>query len=269
MAIPKVIHYCWYGKGPKPECFEKCYASWKKYAPDYEIVEWNESNTNIEGHPFMQQAYAAKKYAFVSDVARLNVIYEYGGIYLDTDVELRMPLDDLLEYSSFFFFDVNNRINTGLGFGAEKNHLVVGKMMDDYQEITYSIAYQSGLACPVINTKSLCECVPGFRSYNKTQIIDRCAFVSSYEYSKYALHHYVFSWKNEDVKAAERFKKKKRRFFGIRRVIRNPVIFDFFKKHNLKRVDKYYRILVYDVIDNGVVYHLVRVCQKIRKKLRR
>lgn len=80
MSIPKIIHYCWYGNGEKPDCFEKCYASWKKYAPDYEMIEWNESNTDMEAYAFMKQAYEAKKYAFVSDIARLKAVHDRGGI---------------------------------------------------------------------------------------------------------------------------------------------------------------------------------------------
>ena len=90
----------------------------EKYAPDYEIVEWNESNTDMSFSPFMEQAYAAKKLAFVSDIVRLKVIFDHGGVYLDTDVELRQPLDDLLEHDAFFFWDVNENLNTGLEFGA-------------------------------------------------------------------------------------------------------------------------------------------------------
>ena len=86
MSIPKIIHYCWFGGGPIGEADRKCMESWKKYCPDYKIIEWNEQNFEISANRYAQQAYEAKKYAFVSDYARLAVVYEYGGIYLDTDV---------------------------------------------------------------------------------------------------------------------------------------------------------------------------------------
>ena len=87
MSIPKIIHYCWFGDGPISPESRKCMESWKKYCPDYKIMAWNEQNFDISANRYARQAYAAKKYAFVSDYARLAVLYEYGGIYLDTDVE--------------------------------------------------------------------------------------------------------------------------------------------------------------------------------------
>ena len=87
MSIPKIIHYCWFGGGPISAESQKCMESWKKYCPDYKIIEWNEQNFDISQNRYAQQAYEAKKYAFVSDYVRLAVLYEYGGIYLDTDVE--------------------------------------------------------------------------------------------------------------------------------------------------------------------------------------
>lgn len=118
MSIPKIIHYCWFGGGPISEADRKCIESWKKYCPDYKIIEWNEQNFEISANRYAQQAYEAKKYAFVSDYARLAVVYEYGGIYLDTDVELVRPLDELLELPGFMGFQNNNEVATGLGFGG-------------------------------------------------------------------------------------------------------------------------------------------------------
>ena len=91
MSIPKIIHYCWFGGGPISPESRKCIESWKKYCPDYKIIEWNEQNFEISQNRYAQQAYEAKKYAFVSDYVRLAVLYRYGGIYLDTDVELVRP----------------------------------------------------------------------------------------------------------------------------------------------------------------------------------
>lgn len=94
--IPKIIHYCWFGGKEKPESAQKCIRSWKKFFPDYEIKEWNESNFDVNMIPYTKAAYEAKKYAFVSDFARFWVLYHYGGVYFDTDVEVIRNMDDLL-----------------------------------------------------------------------------------------------------------------------------------------------------------------------------
>lgn len=137
MSIPKIIHYCWFGGGPISEADRKCMESWKKYCPDYKIIEWNEQNFEISANRYAQQAYEAKKYAFVSDYVRLAVVYEYGGIYLDTDVELVRPLDELLELPGFMGFQNNNEVATGLGFGACKGNPVVQALLRDYDALDF------------------------------------------------------------------------------------------------------------------------------------
>ena len=94
--IPKIIHYCWFGGNPLPEDAQKCIASWKKYLPGYEIKEWNESNFDVNCCPYVSEAYQAKKYAFVSDYVRVYALYNYGGIYLDTDVEVKKSFNNFL-----------------------------------------------------------------------------------------------------------------------------------------------------------------------------
>ena len=106
--IPKIIHYCWFGKNPLPDSAKKCVESWKKFCPDYEIKEWNENNFDINCMPFVKEAYEAKKFAFVSDVARLMVVNENGGVYFDTDVEMIRNIDFLLKYKGFLGFENKN-----------------------------------------------------------------------------------------------------------------------------------------------------------------
>ena len=137
MSIPKIIHYCWFGGGPISAESQKCMESWKKYCPDYKIMAWNEQNFDISTNRYAQQAYEAKKYAFVSDYVRLAVLYEYGGIYLDTDVELVRPLDELLELPGFMGFQTNNEVATGLGFGARKGNSVVQALLRDYDALDF------------------------------------------------------------------------------------------------------------------------------------
>ena len=97
--IPKVIHYCWFGGNEMSELEKKCIESWKTQCPDYEIIRWDETNYDVTKNLYMQQAYAAKKWAFVSDYARLDILYQHGGIYLDTDVELLQSLNTLRSHS--------------------------------------------------------------------------------------------------------------------------------------------------------------------------
>lgn len=134
IKIPKVIHYCWFGHNPLPERYKEWMKSWKKYCPDYEIVEWNESNYDITKNEYMKQAYEAKRWGFVPDYARLDIIYEHGGIYLDTDVEIVKPLDNLLYQNSFCGMQSDLRIALGLGFGAKKNMNIIKKMRELYNE---------------------------------------------------------------------------------------------------------------------------------------
>ena len=112
--IPKVIHYCWFGHGEKPELARKCIASWKKFCPDYEIIEWNEGNFDVKQNGYTQMCYEEKKYAFLSDYVRLLVVAEYGGIYFDTDVELLKSLDQLLDHEAFFGFETPEYMEPGI-----------------------------------------------------------------------------------------------------------------------------------------------------------
>ena len=157
MSIPKIIHYCWFGGGTISPENRKCMESWKKYCPDYKIIEWNEQNFEISQNRYAQQAYEAKRYAFVSDYARLAVLYEYGGVYLDTDVELVRPLDELLELPGFMGFQNNNEVATGLGLGACKGNPVVQALLQDYDALDFIKPDGSAdlTPCPERNTKVL------------------------------------------------------------------------------------------------------------------
>ena len=157
MSIPKVIHYCWFGKGEMPKLALKCIKSWKKYCPDYEIICWNEDNFDITQNRYMQEAYEAKKWAFVSDFARLKVIYDHGGIYMDTDVEILKPIDDLLETKGYMGFDEKGLMSTGLGFGAEKGNKIVGEFLKSYEDIPFVLpdGTYDLTPCPDRNTATL------------------------------------------------------------------------------------------------------------------
>lgn len=150
--IPKIIHYCWFGKGPLPPSAIKCIESWKKNMPSYEIKRWDESNYDVNKNQYMKEAYQAKKYGFVPDFARFDILYRHGGIYLDTDVEIIRPLDDLLERGPFLGLEsgtingfvrmqnktkkpsfIHSRVNPGLGIAGPAGFPIFKKVLDMYE----------------------------------------------------------------------------------------------------------------------------------------
>lgn len=142
--ISKTIHYCWFGRNPLPKSAQKCITSWRKFFPDYEIKEWNEDNFDVNIIPYTQQAYEAKKYAFVSDYARFWVLYHYGGVYFDTDVEVIKPLDDIINKGPFMGFEIDGTkkgekiaVNPGLGISAERGMSLYKEFLDGYKDVPF------------------------------------------------------------------------------------------------------------------------------------
>lgn len=137
MSIPKILHYCWFGGKPKPPLAEKCLKSWKKFCPDYEILEWNENNFDITTAPlYVRQAYEAGRWAFVTDYVRLKALTEMGGIYMDTDVEVVKPLDPFLHHQGFAGFENPARIQTGL-LACEKDFPLFREFLSYYDTAQY------------------------------------------------------------------------------------------------------------------------------------
>lgn len=139
--IPKIIHYCWFGGKSLPRSARKCIASWRKFFSDYKIVEWNESNFDVNMIPYTAGAYAAKKYAFVSDFVRFWILYHQGGVYFDTDVEVVRSMDDIIRNGAFMGIQANvfptdpwTVVNPGLGMGSEAGHKVWERIIKKYQE---------------------------------------------------------------------------------------------------------------------------------------
>lgn len=215
--IPKVIHYCWFGGNPLPELAHKCIASWKKFLPDYEIKEWNESNFDVFQAPYVAEAYRLKRYAHVSDYARFWILYHYGGIYFDTDVEVIRPLDDILARGSFAGFECpegssldnpNGDINPGLGIAAYKNHPYFKQMVDYYNHHHY-VGWNGK------NTGNITTQATKFLDYDHKEILDggivsvSGMFIYPIEYfcplnyytgemniteNTRTIHHYMASW---------------------------------------------------------------------------
>lgn len=136
--IPKIIHYCWFGRGEKPALVKKCIKSWKKYCPDYEFIEWNEDNFDINSTLWTKQAYEAKKYAFVADYVRLKALYDQGGVYLDSDVELVKPIDPFRTHEAYSGFESANSAPTGI-IASVAGQQVIGRWLDYYTDRPYLI----------------------------------------------------------------------------------------------------------------------------------
>ena len=130
--IPKIIHYCWFGGKALPVLAEKCIESWKKYCPDYKLMLWNESNFDLNSNAYVREAYDAKKFAFVTDYVRLWALYNYGGIYMDTDVEVLKPLDRFLGHQAFSGFESFDRVPTGI-MASEQFGEWVARELEYYQ----------------------------------------------------------------------------------------------------------------------------------------
>lgn len=214
MSIPKVIHYCWFGKGKMPNLAKKCIKSWQKFCPDYKIVCWNEGNFDINQNRYAKEAYEAGKWAFVSDYVRLKVLYDEGGIYLDTDVEIIKPIDKLVEKGGYMGFDDNGIISTGLGFACEKGNELVGAILKDYDDIPFLRADGTYdlLPCPDRNTQTMVKL--GLDINNREQVFmgiqmlpeDYLCPMKYYTGKKvitkntYSIHHFCASWTSKTSK---------------------------------------------------------------------
>lgn len=218
-AIPKKIHYCWFGGNPLTESAQKCIDSWKKYCPEYEIICWNEDNYDVNKHPYMREAYMHKAWAFVSDYARLDILYENGGIYMDTDVEVRRSLDPLLCNQAYCGFSSHlPRINTGVGFGSVKGFPLLREMMEAYRFERYET--DNGVnktLCQLYNTKALVhhglvqngqyQVVKGMACYPKDYLDPMSSrfYIAPRDEKAFSVHLSSNTWSKADM----RFKKIK------------------------------------------------------------
>lgn len=217
--IPKIIHYCWFGHSPLPDIVQKCIESWRIKMPDYEIMRWDETNVPYRDFDFMREAYDAKKYAFVSDQARYWVMMQYGGFFLDTDVEVLKPFDDLRNNTCFFGLERNVKknvlnVNPGLIIGAEKNCVVMEKMFEQYCGLNFVVngKLQMQHISPRILTKYLLE-NEGLVIEDKCQLLSHGINVYATDYfdpqipraliqgvrfnlteNTYTIHHGAASW---------------------------------------------------------------------------
>jgi len=220
--IPKIIHYCWFGKSEMPEIAAKCIDSWHKYCPDFEVKLWNESNFDVNINSYSREAAKVNQWAFIADIARLWVIYNYGGVYLDVDVEVIKPIDDFLNNQMFLGFESHSVINMGSGFGAEKKIYLLKKMLDSYDSVPFINADETinTIASPKYTTASMES--EGFLLNNTKQTInDATIYPTEYFCPKdwqtgeinitentHTIHHFLASWWSEEEKKLHERRKK-------------------------------------------------------------
>lgn len=219
--IPKLIHYCWFGGKEKSEDVKKYIASWRKYCPDYEIKEWNESNFDINENDYCREAYEAKKWAFVTDYVRLKALFEEGGFYMDTDVEMVKSLNPLCSYDAVFGYESATQIQTGI-MGACLGNEWIGMLLHDYDHRHFLL--KDGTYDTTTNVKVVTDLtVKKFGLHLHGQKLDfghnmiilpfdfLCAkdFISGQimqTSNTYTVHHFEGSWYNDEDKYASQMK---------------------------------------------------------------
>lgn len=228
--IPKIIHYCWFGGAPLPELAVKCIESWKKYCPDYEIRRWDESNFDLNCCRYVQEAYAAKKWAFVSDVARFRILYEYGGIYLDTDVEIIRPLDGILAQGGFMASESNCcDVATGLGIAAPPQLPLYSEIISQYERSGFFQENNAENLTTVVKRvtqileghglehKNTVQRIAGIIIYPKDFFCPKDLNTGKIEITPntYAIHHYDASWWSEEQKAYWKLVTRFSKYFSV------------------------------------------------------
>ena len=218
--IPKIIHYCWFGRNPLPQLALDCIASWKKYLPEYEIKEWNEDNFDVNMIPYTKEAYEQKKYAFVSDYARFWILEKYGGLYFDTDVEVIRPMDDIIANGPFMGAEDNGKtwtktynVAVGLGMGAEPHSKFIQEMMTVYDGLHFkynpdikkmvNIVTYTTQKLTEMGLQNKCEIqeIGEFTIYPLNTVSGRLHITKNTR----SIHHYAGSWvKKNGIKATIR-----------------------------------------------------------------
>ena len=218
--IPQIIHYCWFGRKPLPELALKCIASWKKFFPEYEIKEWNEDNFDVDQIPYTAQAYKCKKYAFVSDYARFKIMYEHGGIYFDTDVEVVKPMDKIIEKGPFFGIETARErllCNPGLGFASPPELSICKEMIDAYNSMDfihpngqYNLKTVVRIISELLSEKGFHAALSPIKFndiyfyppeyFSPINYITKAKNITA---NTHTIHHYAASWVNEERKPSK------------------------------------------------------------------
>lgn len=206
--IPQIIHYCWFGGNPLSDLNKKCIESWKHFCPGYEIKEWNESNFDFTGCDYAKEAYDAKKWAFVSDYARFKILYECGGVYFDTDVELIKGINDLIDKGGFMGMEGTSLVAPGLGLAFPVHHPLLKEIIGLYDSLHF--AEENG----GLNLKTVVDYTTellydhGFEAIKEPQNIEGIWVYPAEYFGPYdlktgkmnitpntrSIHHYAASW---------------------------------------------------------------------------
>ena len=233
--IPKVIHYCWFGHHPLSSLAKKCIKSWKRYFPDYEIKEWNEKNFDVNILPYTKEAYEEKRYAFVSDYARFWILYNYGGVYFDTDVEVIRPMTDIIERGAFMGCEtVANKniplyVNPGLGLGLEAGNKILGDLLHIYSSLHFINHNGTQNLKTIVQYTSEHLMQLGLKKSNEIQCINNIYIYPKEYFNPYdcvlnkmtftnntrTIHYFAASWKTK----RERFMEFVEKHFGKKTVL--------------------------------------------------
>lgn len=206
--IPKVIHYCWFGGKPLPSDAKKCIESWRRFLPDYEIKEWNEDNYNVRKNTYMSQAYDAKKYAFVSDYARFDILNQCGGVYFDTDVEVIKSMDVILSKGPYMGFETPGAVAAGLGMSCSAKMPIVEEILNSYvnetfinedgsyNEKTIVARVTEFMSKHGLSNENVIQNVAGFTIYPVEYFCPISTFDAKLRITEqtYSIHHYAQSW---------------------------------------------------------------------------
>ncbi len=228
--IPKIVHYCWFGGKDKPENVRRCIESWKKHLPDYSFMEWNEDNFDYHALEYTKAAYKARKYAFVSDVARLKALSEYGGIYMDTDVEVLKSFDDILDNHCVLGLEERNYIATSF-IAAEPNFPLINSFLCDYNNAVFDMNGNSGAETNVQKLTEIMEKL-GFTRKNEFQQVGDISiypreYFSPYDYincidmcteNTYCVHYFHVTWMPRSVRIKKAIKKAASKLLGKKKM---------------------------------------------------
>lgn len=234
--IPKIIHYCWFGRNPIPAEYQRYIESWKKFLPDYEIKEWNEDNFDVNIIPFTKEAYDVKKYAYVSDYARLKILYAHGGVYFDTDVEVIRNMDDIITSGAWMAVEkhtstpnAEDQVAVGLGFAVEPHNSIIKEVMEYYENTHYIFPDGHMEQIPIVPIVTKVLRKHGMPAHVDNPIKVGGITIYPWDYfcpiefmsskmeltnNTYTIHHYSATW----MSWSDKLKMKKGHFFNTNKV---------------------------------------------------